>query len=582
MPVRDLAGVKKQLKQLGRPRPGFVRLFRGQDRTYPTLLPTARRPNSSWDLRRVWKVYAHKLSLCLSKETPTDRGQAALDTFAYWLNAMAQHYGGGSEYLDVTHDLEIALWFALHKVRKILVDGKEVVPESIGIFGNTEAENFPFRHKVIRFEPVDTGYLYVFDVPRARTAVAPAERGDSQVEHQLTYVDVCEAPPPFASPRVKSQAACLLVAQQDLNDWAPLALGPIEVGRPMSGSSKMHLETKDLFPAPSVDPWYDRFLSLPNVPHFEKEGVIFRFPIPLDLYLSDRSDHEEFAKRVFALNPPFLSSGPLANDLKKERVGSLWRVKKLKDAAKIVLQGPISAAAPSPESGVWNHELLLSGFPESAPVIDLVTGRRAEPLRLDNLFFELSPLESVGWDRESQNLVRAIWLVIEAGIFQMKLFVQKFPYGGFVASEMLRIAFDPSARRFRRLQDGTMFDLPSQELRHFLPILAMLRELNDGWKVMAHHDLILGRATSPGTGKAIYRVTGSATAAAQMERVWQGWYIIREKVSGGPYVIPGVYANPITFTVQASAPFSDIPGRAIRSEFLNAIIRSGVPLQLTL
>ena len=180
MPVRDLAGVKKQLKQLGRPRPGFVRLFRGQDRTYPTLLPSARRPNSSWDLRRVWKVYAHKLSLYLSKETPTDRGQAALDTFAYWLNAMAQHYGGGSEYLDVTHDLEIALWFALHKVRKILVDGKEVVPGIyLGIFGNTEAENFPFAAKP-KASPVDTGYLYVFDVPRARTAVARPRREETR------------------------------------------------------------------------------------------------------------------------------------------------------------------------------------------------------------------------------------------------------------------------------------------------------------------------------------------------------------------------------------------------------------------
>jgi hypothetical protein len=315
------------------------------------------------------------------------------------------------------------------------------------------------------------------------------------------------------------------------------------------------------------------------VPNFEKEEVIFRFPIPLDLYLQDPSDHEEFAQCVFALNPPLLSwsgssSAFLGKALSKERVGRLWKAKKLKDAAKIILQGPIAAAAPPPESGLWNHELLLSGFPERAPVVDLLTGRVMAPLRLNNLFFELSPLESVGWDRETQNIVRAIWLVIETKIFQVKLFVQKFPYGGFVASEMLRIGFDPKTRRFRRILDGNMFDLDSHVLRYFLPIMAMLRELVVDWRVMAYPIYVFDDVN--------YLVVGSERAAAQLVRVPMGCFIIREKASGGPYVVPGVYADPIKFMIRASTPFSDIPGRSVRSEFLTAVIKSGRPLRLPL
>jgi hypothetical protein len=564
MPVRDLAALKSQLNQLGPPRQGSIRLFRGQDQKYPKVLPSGLRPGASREHERIWRVFAHKLSEDLWKEKPSDRGFTTLDTFAYWLKAMAQHYGAGSEFLDVTHDLEIALWFALHKVR---------TSESAGVFGNTAAENFPFRHKVVRFEPVDTGYLYVFDVPRRSNAGA-AQSGNSEVKNLLASIDVAEAPPPFASPRVKAQAACLLVANRDLDDWGRLALGPIEVGRPMSGSSKIQLRTKDLFPAPSIDPWYDRFLRLPNVPHFEKDGVVFRFPIPLDLYLQDQTDHEEFAKSVFALNPPLLFwSDSLRKDLTKEKVGRLWNDKKLKEAAKIILQGPIAAAAPPPESGMWNHELLLSGFPERAPVVDLLTGRAVEPLRLDNLFFELSPMESVGWDQENQNLVRAIWLVIEADIFQMKLFVQKFPYGGFVASEMLKVGFDPKARRFRRILDGTMFDLPSHVLRYFLAITAMLRELLDDWRVMAYPKYVFDDVN--------YLVVGSERATAQLVRVPMGCFIIREKASGGPYVVP-VDADPVEFVVRGDAPFPDIPGRSIRSQFLHAVIKSGRALRLPL
>jgi hypothetical protein len=35
--------------------------------------------------------------------------------WAYWYYAIVQHYGPGTHLLDVTHALDVALWFALHE-----------------------------------------------------------------------------------------------------------------------------------------------------------------------------------------------------------------------------------------------------------------------------------------------------------------------------------------------------------------------------------------------------------------------------------------------------------------------------------
>src|SRR2546423_6254546 len=107
--------------------PGTVRVYRGQIKDYPRLEPSGLRKPIRNQL--IWQTYSHQLYEALlpkrstfpmsslvrrvfgfaSEVTPDD-----MQAFSLWFNALAQHYGPGSDFLDVTHSADIALWFALN------------------------------------------------------------------------------------------------------------------------------------------------------------------------------------------------------------------------------------------------------------------------------------------------------------------------------------------------------------------------------------------------------------------------------------------------------------------------------------
>jgi len=53
-------------------------------------------------------------------------GDKELQILSLWLEAVAQHYASGSRYLDVTHSVESAAWFArkLIALRHLLFKGE--------------------------------------------------------------------------------------------------------------------------------------------------------------------------------------------------------------------------------------------------------------------------------------------------------------------------------------------------------------------------------------------------------------------------------------------------------------------------
>src|SRR4051812_4115141 len=120
MIVNTMAQLHERVQSLAAPKSGFQRVFRGQSRKYERMLPSGLRPGTPWNI--VWKLYAKSLSndligngVVAGKET---RETEFKDWFL-WLEAIAQHYGGGSDFLDVTRSLDIALWFALHEGSEI-------------------------------------------------------------------------------------------------------------------------------------------------------------------------------------------------------------------------------------------------------------------------------------------------------------------------------------------------------------------------------------------------------------------------------------------------------------------------------
>src|ERR1700686_4326376 len=95
------------------PPPGCLRVFRGQSRDYGSLVPTALRPGFSGKdtlLRQYASVAAPTLRHGAGADAPAD-----IDVWTLWAYAIAQHYGPGTQFLDVTKSLDVALWFALHE-----------------------------------------------------------------------------------------------------------------------------------------------------------------------------------------------------------------------------------------------------------------------------------------------------------------------------------------------------------------------------------------------------------------------------------------------------------------------------------
>ena len=131
----------------------------------------------------------------LASTADESEGDAA--NFVLWTRTIAQHSGPGSHFLDVTHSVPVALWFALHHFR---------ASSSLHIFGPPGPINLATdtvgRTEVAAYESADYGLLFVMDVP----VVALTE-----VFSHGALLDLENAPEVFAaSPRIRAQEACLI------------------------------------------------------------------------------------------------------------------------------------------------------------------------------------------------------------------------------------------------------------------------------------------------------------------------------------------------------------------------------------
>jgi hypothetical protein len=191
-PITDYRALKRALVELPPPGANHARVFRGQTRDFGKMLPTGLR-GTPLRSEHIFRAYTTLLA--------SDVGSPGADAenLLLWTRVIAQHYGPGSTLLDVTYSVDVALWFALHSLRAV---------QSQHLFGppgpfNPQTDTVGSAEVMI-YEPVDTGVLFVLDVPLAKVKRA--------FEHGV-LIDAADAPTVFASsPRVRAQQACLIRA----------------------------------------------------------------------------------------------------------------------------------------------------------------------------------------------------------------------------------------------------------------------------------------------------------------------------------------------------------------------------------
>src|SRR3569833_3313732 len=241
--------LKEYIADLKAPRPGYIRVFRGLCMDYGSIRPTGVRiPMRN---ARIWQSYCWMLAadMLVRQGTPVEQALKRAELYSYWFYAIAQHYGPGTHLLDVSHSVEVSLWFALHRAT--------VNRDFFRIFFRTARRAAPYpsvsrEDDWVSYMPWEDGpgTLYIFDVPRWSGSPRP-KHGE--------LVDLADSPDFFArSSRISAQHACLIAS--DSEDQAGyltrfLAHLPIQVGWPMYGSETVTARETTKKPNPKDDEW---------------------------------------------------------------------------------------------------------------------------------------------------------------------------------------------------------------------------------------------------------------------------------------------------------------------------------------
>ena len=571
--VSSYSELKAALAALPAPAPGTVRVYRGQTQDYPTLTPSGlRRPVRN---QVIWLTYSQILyqsllpELARNSQTVT---QEMLTAYGVWFHAVAQHYGPGSDFLDVTHSVDVALWFALHEYKTV---------QGAGIIGPPGAldpqKDHPTMVNLVSYVPWnEPGFLYVFDLPKWD--------GESVTEVG-TVVDVADAPEIFSSSeRMRAQAACLVYCrnkdQTHLDLKTRLVSGtPITVQRPLTGVSGLERRVPDLFPSPDRDRWYARLLSvpmcyapLPAPPRLQK-------CIPVTVYFDQQNPRymQEVQFRNWTVSPPLLHrwvQGAAQNAEASDPI------KLIAQAVPIVLEAALLFPYPPGDSHHWHHGLLASDIPDWCFAYNLENRQPHNGVSLRNVLFEFSPLEKTDWDKVVKDdapihIMRGIWLhrreggnEIEAG-----LFYQDIPGEGPNMFVPFQLRYDPSLGEFVLLLQPNGPPLPvSQEpelareiAKPVFVALMLLRYLSAILKAEASPRAQIDMVED-GKSKSLF-IVGCSRDAARLFRIaappHSDWFVIRDSANPEePFTYPRETDG--VLELKSNMRFNKMPTDAIR------------------
>jgi hypothetical protein len=228
-------------------------LFRGQVQDRP-LVPSMLRGDSGtsrhasgcvpW-LTAQWDVCARRLISNFRDSQPD-----FVET-----QAVMQHYGYRSFFVDVTAIPEVALWFALHEFRS------EKAPFHI----NNELKSAVFQWA--RYLPSSTGFVYLIAMPRDR---------------QVHYANLTELMPSNATRVHRQSSGAILCSPKVSPSIDKLVIEKLKIADDgWFRNSELDIRTDRLFPPPSIDAFYRCLCSVPYyvAPQVELNNIKMGHPL---------------------------------------------------------------------------------------------------------------------------------------------------------------------------------------------------------------------------------------------------------------------------------------------------------------
>lgn len=536
--VASYEELEERVVALPPPAAGAVRVFRGQSRDY-ALVPSGNRrkvPRSA-----IWAHYSRRMIMSVQREGVYEDIEQEFQLWLVWLQALAQHYGAGSRYLDVTHDLGIAIWFAFHKSRQ------RKLTAVVGPPGDSEHDS-TLETEWVALEPrAGPGFVYVLDL-------IPWNRESLPKSGEL--VDLARAPDLFHSPRIKVQSGCLVWADegQDLKTHATYEF--VLAGR-LEGWPYREWTLEEIFPRPAEDEWYARFLSLPFLlapaadsggekPHLRQSLPITLFvSSPQSAYVADIRSHFRH------LLPPLIH--PVLSD---ETVPLSGAEARLAEATPIALEAPQISAHPPVDDLSWNYEVLLSDWSDDIEAFEFEGDVSAGRVALNNALVEFGPLDHAGWfegDSLEDSLLRAVWVLRDGDSRAAYVFLQDYPQLRIQRIGPLFLRSGP----LRRLEfsgersGGTWADIETLDTlgKAVVSSLVLLRDCSPTPKAAAYPEL---EADDGKGGRRM--IIPVSSGAARLYRATprddaRPWYVVRD-ADGEPFTT----AKPNLGTLSLSTP----------------------------
>ncbi len=453
---------------------GCRRVLRGQARLYESILPSEYRPSAARHPRKRLLKVAAKLIVDDLRDVQND----SPEDFVLWTELIAQQYSLGSPFLDVTTDLDVALWFALNSLDR--TPTTHILGPS-GPYNSDEDLSANIDAYVPRPSGEELGYLVVLDVLEPSGAVP-------QIHGQL--VDLSELPSGIAdSLRIKNQFASLVYSDKEVDGGDLLAF---RQGNPIPISSRVRSEISNevsgatLFPGPASDPWYRRLLSIPltlqATPGSDELTLAQTIPVPL--YLWDEASATEVSREVIHLSTPILSADLRLTKITDSESGQSRNLLR-DDAVTILVEEPLYLTTAPIDSAMWSTAVAIQDLPTLAPV------RNASPVEnshvsLKHVYFEFSPLELGVWHLAENSDAETIfhsgaYVEREGDTFTMWRIARSFPSGETNAEGPFVYVFNDQIHGFKvRLPNGTVYDATSipTRLKTLLVCLSILRNLS--------------------------------------------------------------------------------------------------------
>jgi hypothetical protein len=402
MPISTYPELLAFLKSLPPVPPGCIRVYRGQTKPYPPM-PVGLRHSLAREV--VWQVYSNHLTtkyLADAAGKVGDLSPGMIQRISIWLQAVAQHYGPGSDFLDVTHSLEIALWFALNDSTemKAVSSTGSLTPEDL------KAGNF-MEIDEVGYEPwTEAGNLFIYDLPK----------WSGDIPQLGSIVDLADAPPEFSNcTRMRVQSGCLVYCRGPQGPATPQPVATVQISPPMTGAPGIDRGVAEIIPSPSRDEWYSRLLSVPMTVSPTPAPACLRRSIPVVVYHDAKNPayNEEVHRCDVMLTVPLIHRS--IRDFGRPGPAPDPNPNAVRDAVAILLEAPMVFPTAPGDSDQWNQELLLQNLPDRCAVRGFDDKAAESEVSLANVFFEFSLLEYSDWDdairkKQEIRLLRGVYL----------------------------------------------------------------------------------------------------------------------------------------------------------------------------